>query len=72
MTMTCEVLGFSTQAFYMWRADPISDRDLDDAHLTNAIVDIHGDDPEFRLPLHADEIEVAGRRCPHGGSIAVP
>src|SRR5271169_2738486 len=47
VTATCGVLGFSTQAFYQWQADPICDRDLDDAHLTNAIIDIHADDPEF-------------------------
>jgi len=25
--VTCGVLGFSTQAFYKWRAGPVSDRD---------------------------------------------
>jgi putative transposase len=58
--LTCGVLGFSTQAFYKWRADPICDRDLDDAHLTNAIIDIHEDDPEFGYRFIADELERAG------------
>ena len=36
--LTCGVLGFSTQAFYKWQANPICERDGDDADLTNAIV----------------------------------
>jgi putative transposase len=58
--LTCGVLGFSTQAFYKWAADPICQRDLDDAHLTNAIVDIHADDPEFGYRFIADELEREG------------
>jgi hypothetical protein len=45
--VTCRVLGFSKQAFYRWKADPVSQRDCDDAHLINAALDIHHDDPEF-------------------------
>ena len=37
----CRVMKVSTSAFYAWRADPVSDRDWDDAVLTNTIVDIH-------------------------------
>ena len=47
VAVTCRVLGFSKQAFYKWRAKPVSDRDYDDAHLINAAIDIHHDDPEF-------------------------
>ena len=43
--LTCGVLGFSTQAFYKWHARPVSDRDWADAHVVNAIVDVHADDP---------------------------
>jgi transposase InsO family protein len=60
--VTCGVLGFSTQAFYKWRARPVSDRDWADAHTTNAIVDIHADDPEFGHRFIADELEAAGLR----------
>jgi len=45
--VTCRMLGFSKQAFYRWKADPVSQRDCDDAHLINAALDIHHDDPEF-------------------------
>lgn len=47
--LTCGVLGFSAQAFYKWRARPCSERDWADAHATNAIVDVHADDPECDL-----------------------
>jgi transposase InsO family protein len=60
--VTCGVLGFSTQAFYKWRARPVSDRDWADAHTTNAIIDVHADDPEFGHRFIADELEAAGRR----------
>ncbi len=56
------VLGFSPQAFYKWRARPCSDRDRCDAHLTNAIVDIHAEDPEFGYRLITDELETAGHQ----------
>ena len=56
VTVTCRVLRFSRQAFYAWDADPVSDRDWDDAHLVNAIRDVHGDDPEFGYRFIADEL----------------
>ena len=31
VAVTCRVLGFSKQAFYKWRASPVSQRDWDDA-----------------------------------------
>ena len=37
----CRVMKVSTSGFYAWRAQPCSDRDWDDAILTNTIVDIH-------------------------------
>ena len=58
--LTCGVLGFSTQAFYKWNAQPISNREWDDAHLVNAIRDVHADDPEFGYRFVADELESAG------------
>ena len=58
--LTCGVLGFSTQAFYKWCARPCSDRDHLDAQLTNAIVDLHADDPEFGYRFLADELQAAG------------
>ena len=60
VALSCDVLGFSRQAFYAWQQKPVSQRDLDDAYLVNAIIDIHGDDPEFGYRLLADEFERRG------------
>jgi putative transposase len=65
VAVTCRVLGFSKQAYYAWRSCPVTDRDWDDAHLINAAVDIHHDDPEFGYRFITDELArgglVAGR-----------
>jgi hypothetical protein len=58
--LTCGVLGFSSQAYYSWLAKPVSDRELADAYLTNALVDAHGDDPAFGYRFLADELDRAG------------
>jgi transposase InsO family protein len=60
VAVTCRVLGFSKQAFYKWRADPVSQRDWDDAHLINAAYDIHRDDPAFGYRFIADELRERG------------
>jgi transposase InsO family protein len=60
VAVACRVLGFSKQAFYKWRAKPISDRDYDDAHLINAAVDVHHDDPEFGYRFITDELTTHG------------
>jgi len=62
VAVTCRVLDFSTQGFYRWLSAPVTDRDWGDAHLINAICDIHGDDPEFGYRFIADELEAAGHR----------
>jgi len=58
--VTCRVLGFSPQAFYKWCANPVSQRDWDDAHLINAAYDIHRDDPAFGYRFIADELRQRG------------
>ncbi len=60
VTVTCRVLGFSTQAFSKWRGNPASQRDWDDAHLINAALDIHADDPAFGYRFTGDELRDAG------------
>ena len=44
----------------------LSNGTWDDAHLTNAIVDVHGDDPEFGYRFIADELERAGHEVGEG------
>jgi transposase InsO family protein len=56
VTMTCRVLGFSKQAFYKWKSDPVTDREWDDAHLINAAMNIHHDDPAFGYRFIADQL----------------
>jgi transposase InsO family protein len=63
VAVTCGVLGFSKQAFYKWQAAPVSQRDWDDAHLINAAIHIHHDDPEFGYRFIADELADQGVRA---------
>lgn len=63
VAVTCRVLGFSKQAFYKWKANPVSDRDRADAHLINAALDIHRDDPAFGYRFIADELPAQGIRA---------
>ena len=63
VAVTCRVLGFSRQAFYAWQHQPVSDRDLDDAYLTDAALAVHGDDPEFGYRFVADELKAAGHQA---------
>jgi transposase InsO family protein len=57
VAVTCRVMGFSKQAFFAWQRNPVSQRDWDNAHLINAAVAIHGDEPAFGYRFIADEIE---------------
>jgi putative transposase len=63
VAVTCRVLGFSKQAFYAWKANPVTARDWSDAHLINAAIDIHGDDPAFGYRFIADELPARGIRA---------
>ena len=63
VAVTCRVLGFTKQAFYKWAAAPISQRDWEQAHLLNAAIDVHADDPEFGHRFIADELAAAGYRA---------
>jgi transposase InsO family protein len=60
VAVTCRVLGFSKQAYYAWRSCPVTQRDWDDAHLINAAIDIHHDDPEFGYRFITDELAEQG------------
>ncbi|MGC0367126.1 putative transposase [Rhodococcus sp. 27YEA15] len=60
VTVACRVLGFSTQGFYTWKRNPVTQRDWDNAHLINAAYDIHADDPAFGYRFIADELPGRG------------
>jgi putative transposase len=59
VVVTCRVLGFTPQAFYKWRTNPVSDRDWSDAHLVDAAWQIHADDPTFGYRFITDELAAA-------------
>ena len=61
VAVTCRVLGFSKQAFYAWRQNPVWQRDWDDAHLISAAaLDVHRGNLEFGYRLIADQLPVRG------------
>lgn len=60
VTVTCRVMKFSPQGFYKWKKNPVTQRDWDDAHLINAALAIHADDPAFGYRFIADELPAHG------------
>jgi hypothetical protein len=48
------------QHFYRWLAEPFTQAEWDNAHLVNAIMDAHADDPEFGHRLIANEVQDSG------------
>ncbi|SBT40557.1 Transposase InsO and inactivated derivatives [Micromonospora auratinigra] len=60
VAVTCRVLGFSKQAYYAWKTSPVTRRDLEDAYLINAALDIHADDPAFGYRFITDELPAHG------------
>ncbi len=60
VAVTCRVLKIARQPYYRWLAEPVSDQDWAQAHLIDAIIDAHDDDPEFGYRLVADAVRDAG------------
>jgi putative transposase len=60
VTVTCRVLNIARQPYYRWLDCPVTDAELDEAWLANAIFDAHRDDPEFGYRFLADEVRAAG------------
>lgn len=67
--LICGWLGFSPQGFYRWQRSPVCERDLSDAHLVNAIVDIHHH-PEFGYRLSPTSSKMTGTNARRTGFIA--
>lgn len=59
VTVTCRVLKLCRAQYYRWIDQPITDGQLDEAWLANAIFDAHEDDPEFGYRFLADEVRLA-------------
>ena len=62
VVLTCRVLGFARQSYYEWLAEPVSQRDWDDAHLANELHDLHAEDPPFGYRFLADELKDQGHQ----------
>ena len=60
VTVTCRVLKLCRPQYYRWLDEPVTDAQLDEAYLANAIFDAHRDDPEFGYRFLADEVRAAG------------
>jgi hypothetical protein len=60
VAVTWRELGFPKLTFYAWCKQPVSARDWDDAHLTNAAYDIHADDSAFGYRVITDELRSRG------------
>ena len=60
VAVACGVLKLSRQGYYQWLAEPLCQRDWDDAHLINAAFDAHAEDPGFGYRFIADELADQG------------
>ena len=60
VAVTCRVLKIARQPYYRWLKCPVTDAELDEAYLANAIFDAHRDDPEFGYRFLADEVRAGG------------
>jgi putative transposase len=58
VTVTCRVLKLCRQQYYRWLKEPVTDAQLEEAYLANAIFDAHRDDPEFGYRFLADEVRL--------------
>ena len=57
VAVALRVLGLSRQGYYKWLADPVSQRDWDDAHLLDVILDVYEDDATLGYRLITDELD---------------
>lgn len=57
VAVACRVLGLSTQGYYKWLKDPVSQRDWDDAHLIDVLYEAHTDDANLGYRFLTDELD---------------
>lgn len=60
VAVACRVLGLSSQGYYKWLNEPVSQRDWDDAHLIDALLEIHEDEPTLGYRFLTDELADVG------------
>lgn len=60
VAVACRVLGFTEQAYYKWLKQPISAREVEEAHLIGVLRELHEDDPEGGYRVLSDDIAELG------------
>ncbi|KAJ1684260.1 hypothetical protein LUZ63_020553 [Rhynchospora breviuscula] len=60
VAVACRVLKLSTQGYYKWLKQPVSQRDWDDAHAIDALLELHVEDPTLGYRFLADELGDVG------------
>ena len=60
VVVSCRVLKLHRQHYYAWLTRPVTDSELEEAYLANAIFDAHREDPEFGYRFLFDEVTAAG------------
>ena len=60
VVVACRVLGFSKQAYYRWLQQPVSAREVEEAHLIEVLWELHGDDEEGGYRVLADDLHDLG------------
>ncbi len=60
VAVACKMLKVSTQGYHKWLTDPVSQRDWDDAHAIDVLLDLHAEDPTLGYRFLTDELAEAG------------
>lgn len=60
VAVTCSVLGFGNNGYYLWRARQVTERDWFDADLVNEALGIHADERTLGYRFIACELPEQG------------
>lgn len=60
--VSLQMLGLGRSPYYRWLIKPVTESELVEAYLANAIFDAHVDDPEFGYRFLFDEVTAAGHQ----------
>jgi len=58
--VSSRVLGFTEQAYYKWKREPLSKREIEEIELVEVLHELHEDDPEGGYRVLADDIKELG------------
>ena len=60
VAVTCRVLKLAHQPYYRWLAEPVTDGEIVEAYLANALSDADREDPEFGYRYLVEEAHDVG------------